>query len=126
MYVLQDYEFTPVRKLIITLAPTGMLPTRKETPYVPITPEEIAKDAYEAYKLGASIIHVHARDEQGKPTCKKAVFEEIFKRIRSKCPDIIICATTSGRVASNRGLGSATGNGQSHSWVFEFSTTRQR
>jgi 3-keto-5-aminohexanoate cleavage enzyme len=98
MYVLQDYECTPVRKLIITLAPTGMLPTRKETPYVPISPEEIAKDAYEAYKLGASIIHVHARDDQGKPTCKKAVFEEIFKRIRSKCPDIIICATTSGRV----------------------------
>ena len=98
MYTLGDYECTPVRKLIITLAPTGMIPTKEDTPYVPITPEEIARDTYEAYKLGVSIVHVHARDEFGKPTYKKDVFEMIFSEIRRKCPDVIICATTSGRV----------------------------
>jgi uncharacterized protein (DUF849 family) len=41
---------------------------------------------------------VHARDQNGKPTYEKAVFEKIFKEIKRKCPDIIICATTSGRV----------------------------
>lgn len=98
MYKIEDYECEPVGKLIITLAPTGMIPTKKENPHVPITPEEIAKDAYEAYKLGASIVHVHARDEQGKPTHKKEIFEKIFKEIKRRCSDIIICATTSGRV----------------------------
>lgn len=87
-----------VGPLIIKLAPTGMIPTRNETPYVPITPDEIARDAYKAYKLGVSVVHVHARDEQGQPTYKKEIFEDIFARIKDKCPDIIICATTSGRV----------------------------
>lgn len=98
MYVSRDYDFEPVGKLIIKLASTGMIPTKNDTPYVPVTPEEIAKDAYETYKLGVSVVHVHARDEQGKPTHKKEYFEEIFKRIKEKCPDIVICATTSGRV----------------------------
>ena len=98
MYVLRDSECERAGKLIITLAPTGMIPTKTETPRVPITPEEIAEDMYQACKLGASIVHLHAREESGKPTYKKEIFEAIFKEIKRKCPDIIICATTSGRV----------------------------
>jgi len=98
MYIIKDSGCERIGKLIITLAPTGMIPTREQTPYVPTTPEEIAKDTYGAYKLGASVVHVHARDENGAPTYKKEVFDEIFQKIKSKCPDIIICATTSGRV----------------------------
>jgi uncharacterized protein (DUF849 family) len=85
-------------KLIIKLAPTGMIPTKEDTSYVPVTPDEISEDAYKAYKLGVSVIHVHARDELGRPTHKKGYFEEIIKRIKEMCPDIIICVTTSGRV----------------------------
>jgi len=88
----------PVGPLIIKLAPTGMIPTRDDTHHVPLTPEEIARDAYKSYKLGVSVVHVHARDERGMPTYKREVFEDIFARIKDKCPDIIICATTSGRV----------------------------
>jgi len=98
MYVLKEFDCLRADKLIITLAPTGMIPTKKDTPYVPITPEEIATDVYEAYKLGASVVHVHARDELGKPTYKKEKYEQIFLQIKKKCPDIIICASTSGRV----------------------------
>jgi 3-keto-5-aminohexanoate cleavage enzyme len=86
-----------VRKLIIQIAPTGVIPTKDMTPHVPVTPDEIAKDTNRAYLRGASMVHVHARDEQGLPTARKDVFEEIFQKIRQKCPDIIICATTSGR-----------------------------
>lgn len=85
-------------KLIIKLAPTGMIPMKKDTPFVPITPREIAIDTYKAYKLGASVVHVHAREENGNPTYKKQIFEDIFAEIRVRCPDIIICATTSGRI----------------------------
>jgi 3-keto-5-aminohexanoate cleavage enzyme len=98
MYTIKDYECESVGKLIITLAPTGMIPTKNQTPHVPITANEIANDTYEAYQLGASIVHVHARDENGQPTCRKEVYEKIFKEIKRKCPDIIICGTTSGRV----------------------------
>lgn len=87
-----------VGKLIIKLAPTGMIPTKGETPHVPITAREISEDTFKAYKLGASVVHVHARDDDGRPTYKKEIFSEIFRRIKEKCPDIIICATTSGRV----------------------------
>src|SRR4030065_2143478 len=76
-----------------------MIPMKKDTPYVPITPQDIAKETYEAYKLGVSVVHVHARDEQGKPTFKKEVYQRIFREIKKKCSDIIICATTSGRVS---------------------------
>ncbi|MFX1521652.1 MAG: 3-keto-5-aminohexanoate cleavage protein [Promethearchaeota archaeon] len=98
MYVFKEYECLRSTKLVITVAPTGMIPTKKDTPNVPITPNEISEDIYEAYKLGASIAHVHARDEFGKPTYKKERYKQIFSEIKKKCPDIIICASTSGRV----------------------------
>lgn len=85
------------QKLIIQLAPTGMMPKKADTPHVPITPDEIRDDTYNAYKLGASVVHVHARDENGNPTYKKEAYADIFSAIREKCPDIIICASTSGR-----------------------------
>ena len=84
-------------KIIIQIAPTGVIPTKQMTPYVPITPDEIAEDTFAAYRSGASMVHVHARDEKGMPTYRKEVFAEIFSKIHDKCPDIIICATTSGR-----------------------------
>ncbi|MCW3974639.1 MAG: 3-keto-5-aminohexanoate cleavage protein, partial [Candidatus Bathyarchaeota archaeon] len=76
----------------------GMIPTKNDTPYVPITPDEIAEDTHKVYELGVSVVHVHARDEQGKPTYKKEVYRKIISKIRKKCPDIIICASTSGRI----------------------------
>ncbi|HNQ29235.1 MAG TPA: 3-keto-5-aminohexanoate cleavage protein [Methanolinea sp.] len=84
-------------KLIIQLAPTGMVPNKSDTPHVPITPEEIVEDTVKAYKKGVSFVHIHARDEQGNPTYKKEFFYQIFDGIRKRCPGIIICATTSGR-----------------------------
>ncbi len=91
-------ESEDVDKLIIKLAPTGMIPTKEDTPHVPTTAQEIAEDAYRAYRLGASVVHVHARDELGRPTHKREYFETIFQLIRERCPDMIVCATTSGRV----------------------------
>jgi uncharacterized protein (DUF849 family) len=98
MYIFDDFSCKTADKLILTLAPTGMIPKKEHTPYVPISPEEIAQDTFEAYNLGVSIVHVHARDELGRPTYKKEVFEKIFSEIKRKCPDIIISASTSGRI----------------------------
>jgi 3-keto-5-aminohexanoate cleavage enzyme len=92
-------------KLIITAAVTGNVPTRERTPYVPVTPKEIAQSVYESYLAGAAVAHVHARDEAGRPTHRIDVFKEIVERIREKC-DIIVQVSTgarAGKTAEERG-----------------------
>ena len=92
------HPVTPYPKLIINACITGMVPTKKDTPHVPLTVDEIVADATACYDAGASMIHVHARDDEGKPTYKKEIYAEIISGIRAKRPDAIICASTSGRV----------------------------
>jgi len=87
-------------KLIINFTPTGMLPTKKDTPHVPITPEEIVKDVLECRKYGISMAHIHARDDEGKPTYKKEVFKEIIDGIRAVDKELVLCVSTSGRAWS--------------------------
>ncbi|MGB7159947.1 MAG: 3-keto-5-aminohexanoate cleavage protein, partial [Tepidisphaeraceae bacterium] len=84
-------------KLIINFAPTGMVPQKHDNPHVPITPDEIAADCARATALGASILHLHARDGQGKPTWQPDVYREVILKVRDRCPDAIICVSTSGR-----------------------------
>jgi 3-keto-5-aminohexanoate cleavage enzyme len=85
-------------KLIINVAVTGMIPTKEDNPHVPVTPDEIAEDCRLCYQAGASVFHLHARDESGKPTYRSDLFREIITKVRSKCPDAIVCVSTSGRV----------------------------
>lgn len=86
-----------MEKLIITAALTGAEVTRDQQPHLPLTPEEIANDAYQCFLAGASIVHVHARDEHGQPTQDKAVYADIKERIASKC-NIIFQPSTGGAV----------------------------
>lgn len=81
-------------KVIILVAPTGYQMPREGGPYVPISPEEIAEDVFRCYQAGASIAHIHARDEKTKLiTPDTSVYSEIFRRIRGKC-DIVIQITS--------------------------------
>ncbi len=77
-------------KVIIVVALTGETPYREEGPRVPITPEEIAEEAFRCHQAGAAIVHVHARDVKTKlATSDIKVFKEIFKRIKTKCGMLI-------------------------------------
>ncbi|KAB3534704.1 3-keto-5-aminohexanoate cleavage protein [Alkaliphilus pronyensis] len=86
-----------MEKLIITAALTGAEVTRELQPNLPITPEEIAEAAYECYRAGASIVHVHARDENGNPTQSYDIYKEIKEKIEEKC-NIIFQPSTGGAV----------------------------
>lgn len=86
-----------MQPLIINLALTGMVPTRKDTPHVPISPKEIAKTALRCAKLGVSVVHLHPRNKDGQPTWEKSIFEEIIGLIREQDKKLIISVTTSGR-----------------------------
>lgn len=85
-------------KLIINFAPTGMIPTKQMTPYVPISVSEIVEDVHEACEQGISMVHLHARDPlSGTPTYKAEIFAGIIGGIRKFSPELIICVSLSGR-----------------------------
>ena len=85
-------------KIIINFCPTGMIPGEVDTPHVPVSPAEIIEQTHEAYEKGITIAHLHARDQNGKPTWNPETYREIFEGVRTHCPGLIICGSTSGRV----------------------------
>jgi uncharacterized protein (DUF849 family) len=86
-------------KIIVNFAPTGLIPRKKDNPYVPIAPSEIIQDVKRACKLGITMVHLHARNSETEdPTYKKEIYAEIISGIRNFAPDLIICVSTSGRV----------------------------
>jgi uncharacterized protein (DUF849 family) len=88
-------------KYIVNFAPTGMVIDKKSTPFVPISSEEIVEQVIEAKKYGVSIVHLHARDEFGKPTWRKEVYKKIIDGIRDidgyDNNSLILCVSASGR-----------------------------
>ena len=82
---------------VINAALTGMVPTRQTTPRVPLSPEEIIHDAAACVDAGASVLHLHARDAEGRPTHDAAVYARIISGIRRERPEAVLCASTSGR-----------------------------
>jgi uncharacterized protein (DUF849 family) len=86
--------------LIINAALTGMVPMPSDNPFVPITVEQIVEDARRCAEAGASVIHVHARDEAGHPTWCPRVYGAILGGIRAACPGLLISGSTSGRLWS--------------------------
>jgi 3-keto-5-aminohexanoate cleavage enzyme len=86
-----------MEKLMITVAVVGAELTRNDTPYLPITPKEIADEVVRAWEAGAAIAHIHARKDDGTPTQDRAIYREIIEQIQSRC-DIIIQVSTGGAV----------------------------
>ncbi len=85
--------------LIITCAVIGAELTKTDSSYLPLTPDEIASSAVEAVKAGAHIIHLHVRDDNGKPSQSVALFEQISKAISRQC-DCILQYSTGGAVGT--------------------------
>jgi len=73
------------RKVIITCAVTGSAHTPTMSPYLPCTPDQIARDSVAAAEAGAAVIHVHARKPDGEPTADSEVFMEFLPRIKQGC-----------------------------------------
>jgi uncharacterized protein (DUF849 family) len=87
--------------IIVNFTPTGMIPTREMTPYVPISVSEIVEDVHEATEIGITMVHLHARDENtGEPTYKSEVYGNIIEKIRVFSKDLVICVSLSGRTFS--------------------------
>lgn len=85
------------KKIIVTAAVTGAIHTPSMTPYLPCGIKGIAQAAIDAADAGASMVHIHAREENGKPTSNLDVMGEILSRIKSRT-DAIIGITTGGAI----------------------------
>ena len=84
------------RKVIITAAITGSIHTPTMSPHLPITPEQIARNAIDAAGAGAAAVHLHVRDpETGAPSSDLNLFREVVKAIRAES-DLNLCLTTGG------------------------------
>ncbi len=87
-----------MEKLIITAAICGAEVTKEHNPAIPYSIEEIANEAESAAQAGASIIHLHVREDDGTPTQSVQRFKDAIAAIRQRCPDVIIQPSTGGAV----------------------------
>jgi len=79
--------------LIISVAVTGGEHGREATPYLPVTPDEIAAAAYEAYEAGAAVVHVHVRDDEERPVHDLERYAQVIRSLEQRC-DMIVNLTT--------------------------------
>ena len=84
-------------KLIVTLAMLGNVPTKELNPATPVTPTEIANCVEDCAELGIAIAHIHARDEQQKPTSDRAVFEQTLEELDKRNVSVITQLSTGAR-----------------------------
>jgi 3-keto-5-aminohexanoate cleavage enzyme len=87
---MEEEKLSMPKKLVILTAAPGATVAKAQNPYLPITHQEIVKNHVEAYKAGASVFHVHARDEKGHPTGDPQLHKRIILELKEKCPDAII------------------------------------
>jgi 3-oxoadipate:acetyl-CoA acetyltransferase len=92
---------------IITVAITGALPRKAQTPAVPVTPSEQIESTHQAYEAGAALVHIHVRNKDESPSSDPELFAQVRDGVRKFCPGIIIQFSTGGRGRSQNERGRA-------------------
>jgi 3-keto-5-aminohexanoate cleavage enzyme len=90
---------------IITVAITGSVPTKKDSPAVPISVAEQIESTQAAYEAGAALVHVHVRNDDGTTTSDPEKFALFLSGIRKHCPDMIVQFSTGGRSGAGKERG---------------------
>src|ERR1700722_7578473 len=86
-----------MQPLVITAAIVGAETTRAQTPYLPLSAEEIADEAARCRAAGAAMVHLHVREPDGAPSQSAALFAKAIGAIRARC-DILVQVSTGGAV----------------------------
>src|SRR4051812_1255431 len=90
---------------IITVAITGSLPKKKDNPAVPIGITEQVESTHESYEAGATLVHLHVRNDDETPTSEPDRFARVLEGIRAHCPGMITQISTGGRSGAGRERG---------------------
>jgi 3-keto-5-aminohexanoate cleavage enzyme len=96
---------TTTTPCIVTCALTGSLPNKADNPAVPITPAEQIESAHAAFEAGATLIHLHVRNDDGLATSSPERFAVVLEGLRRHCPGIIVQFSTGGRSGAGRERG---------------------
>ena len=94
-----------MKPCIICVAITGSLPTKAHNPHVPITITEQIESTHAAFEAGASIVHAHVRDDEGRPTSDPERFARLMDGVRRHCPGMIVQFSTGGRSGAGKERG---------------------
>jgi uncharacterized protein (DUF849 family) len=94
-----SFPVTEWPPLLVNVALNGVVTTREQSAHVPLTDEEVARDAAACFTAGARIFHLHARGRDGRATHGRDVYRSLVEAVREHVPEAIICVTTSGRAA---------------------------
>lgn len=79
--------------IVLTVAPTGPIATKKDNPHLPTQPEDIADEVYKAYQAGAAVAHLHFRDASDRPTADLGIARRTMDLISERCPILIQVST---------------------------------
>ena len=90
---------------IITVAITGSVPSKTDNPAVPITVAEQIESTQQAFEAGATLVHLHVRNDEETPTSEPERFARLQAGIRKHCPGMIIQLSTGGRSGTGRERG---------------------
>ncbi|MGA7034998.1 MAG: 3-keto-5-aminohexanoate cleavage protein, partial [Pseudolabrys sp.] len=90
---------------IITVAITGAIPRKADTPAVPVTPSEQIESSHEAFEAGASVVHIHVRNPDESPSSDPELFAQVREGILKHCPKMIVQFSTGGRGRSQNERG---------------------
>jgi 3-keto-5-aminohexanoate cleavage enzyme len=83
--------------VIISVAITGAVPRKKDSPAVPVTPEEQIESTHEAFEAGASLVHIHVRNPDESPSSDPQLYGRVQEGVRKHCPGMIVQFSTGGR-----------------------------
>ena len=96
------------KPVIITVAITGAVPKKADSPAVPVRPAEQIESTHQAYEAGASLVHIHVRNPDESSSSDAALFAEVQAGVRKHCPGMIVQFSTGGRgrnlLQSGRGV----------------------
>ena len=96
-----------MKPVVIAVAITGSVPRKKDNPAVPTTPSEQIESTHAAFEKGASLVHIHVRNDDETPSSDPARFQAVQEGIAKHCPDMIIQFSTGGRGRDQAARGSS-------------------
>src|SRR5688572_9440582 len=93
--------------VVIAVAITGSVPRKKDNPAVPVTPAEQVESTHQAYEAGASLVHIHVRNDDESSSSDPERFRLVQEGVRKHCPGMIVQFSTGGRGRDHSARGSA-------------------
>jgi uncharacterized protein (DUF849 family) len=96
-----------MKPIVVAVAITGSVPRKKDNPALPVTPSQQIESTHEAFEAGASLVHIHVRNQDESPSSDPALFRQVQEGVRKHCPGMIVQFSTGGRGRDPKARGNA-------------------